>query len=255
MSQRRASALHHPRPASWDIACSHGETTMNKRFALAIAFMCLNQAVPAQQPLIRVRVTDVSLIEGLAGIVLLVNPGPLYKSQAFVTDSSGVALIPRPDCEVCTISAIDPRKLFEEKTTEFSKSTSSLEMAMRVLPLIDQICLPGTISVHISIIGSDGSPYANHPVILRPSVIDLGESSFWPWITAPDGLLNAGLVSGCYTIAGLQAGKPLEAQFCLSEKKSKGSIQRRGTRLSICATAPPTPVAVHLSDPDSRAGH
>jgi hypothetical protein len=99
---------------------------MNRRFAralLPVALTCLGQTVSAQQPLIRVRVTTQSLVEGLAGIVLLVNPGRLLRSQAFVTDSNGVALIPRPDCEICTISAIDPRKLFEEKTTEFNRTS------------------------------------------------------------------------------------------------------------------------------------
>jgi hypothetical protein len=225
---------------------------MNKRFALVLLLIAsgfLDQHVSAQAPLIRVRVADQSLIEGLAGIVLLVNPGGVNHSQAFVTDSTGVALIPRPDCEVCTISAIDPRKLFEEKTTEFSRNASSVNLAMRVLPLIERICDPGAISVQISLIGPNGSLYANRPAVLRPSVISLGESSFWPFITATDGVIDTGLVPGCYTIAGLQNETPVEAQFCLSERKSKGSIQRRGTRLSICATAPPTPIAVHLSDP------
>jgi hypothetical protein len=104
---------------------------------------------------------------------------------------------------------------------------------MRVLPIIDGVCLPGTISVHISKIGPDGLPNANRNVILRPSVINLGEGFVWPITTAPDGLLDTGLVPGCYTIAGLKAEKPLEAQFCLPEKKSAGSIQRQGTRLSI----------------------
>ena len=96
-------------------------------FSLAIVWGIAFSGVvlSAQTSSTVIRVLDPSELEGIAGVILLINPGDNRESQALVTDTKGEATARNLNCAICTVTAFDPRGLFVSRTTEFSGSESS----------------------------------------------------------------------------------------------------------------------------------
>jgi hypothetical protein len=88
---------------------------MNKLFfslfslTIAMGTVCAGDVAHAQNPSTVIRVLDASGVEGIAGVVLLVNPGDTRKSEAFVTNELGAVITHGLQCEIWTVSAFDPR--------------------------------------------------------------------------------------------------------------------------------------------------
>src|SRR6185312_9429319 len=92
---------------------------------IVMGFLGAGHIASAQGPSNVIRVLDASGVEGIPGVVLLINPGDSRKSRALVTNTQGEAVTHDLHCGICTISAFDPRNLFASRTTEFSSSSSS----------------------------------------------------------------------------------------------------------------------------------
>jgi hypothetical protein len=190
-----------------------------------ICFISTTAIAQAENPTTLVRVQDVTGVEGIAGVVLLVNPGGVHNSKVFITDTHGLASVPRFDCSICIITAMDPRGSFFDKTTEFDGQSSSLTMILEIRPTIDKFWTPGSLQVNVILFGPSGDPLPNQDVVIRPAVMMLDTNpdtnGFHTETTDPKGLVIAELLPGKYVIATLIGGKPWEAPLRIAASKSK----------------------------------
>jgi hypothetical protein len=184
---------------------------------------CSGDVVQAQNPSTAIRVLDASGVEGIAGVILLVNPGDARKSEAFVTNAQGEAIPHDLHCEICTISAFDPRGLFANRTTEFSSSSSSFSLVMQLHPLIDTVGDSKAVSMELVINDSTGEPLTQHEVVIRPTVLTLENNRLSVQNTGPTGHVNVQLRAGDYTVATLNKDTASEARFEIMTAKEQCS--------------------------------
>ena len=178
-------------------------------------------AAYAQTPSTVIKVRDASGVEGIAGVVLLVNPGNTQKSRAFVTNAQGEVITHDLQCEICTISAFDPRGLFDSRTTEFSSSSSSFSLVMQLRPLIDTVGDPKAVSLELLINDSKGEPLAQRTVVIRPTILTLENNRLSVQSTGSTGHVNVQLRKGDYTVGVLDGDTVSEARFEIATAKEQ----------------------------------
>ena len=220
---------------------------------IAMGMVCAGDVVYAQNPPNVIRVLDASGVEGIAGVVLLINPGDARKSQAFVTNVRGETITHNLRCEICSISAFDPRGLFASRTTEFSSSSSSFSLVMQLRPLIDTVGDPKAVSVELVINDSKGEPLAQHNVVIRPTLMTLENNRLSVQNTGSAGHVNIQLRAGDYTVGALNGDIALEARFEITTTKEQCSS---GTATCIVASPQSSrrmkPISLQLSSGNLR---
>lgn len=193
--------------------------------AIAMGIGCAGAVAHAQNPSTVIRVLDASGVEGIAGVVLLVNPGDARKSVAFVTNAQGEAITHDLQCEICTISAFDPRGLFASRTTEFSSSSSSFSLVMQLRPLIDTVGDPKAVSIELVINNSKDEPLAQQNVVIRPTVVTLEDNRVSVQKTDSTGHVNAQLRAGDYAVGVLTGDTASEVRFEIAPAKGQCSSE------------------------------
>jgi hypothetical protein len=215
---------------------------MKKRYCWVILFVAaaivitgMSHIVLGQNPSTKIRVLDATGVEGIAGVILLVNPGDARKSEAFVTNTQGEASMHGLQCEICTISAFDPRGLFAGRTMEFSNSNTSFSFVMYTLPLIEKVGDPKAMSIELVIHDSKGEPFAQQNVVIRPRIITMENNNLLSvQRTDATGLVAAKLLAGNYIVGALNGNSASEARFEITTAKEECS-ERAGT----CIVASP----------------
>ena len=220
-----------------------------KLFALtiAVAICCVGDVAHVQNRSTVIRVLDASSVEGVAGVVLLVNPGDARKSVAFVTNAQGEAITHDLQCEICMVSEFDPRGLFASRTTEFSSSSSTFSLVMQLRPLIDTVGDPKAVSIELVIHDSKGEPLAQHTLVIRPTVMTLENNRLSVQRTDSSGHVKAQLRAGDYTVGVLNGGAISDIQFEITTAKKQCS---KGATTCIVASLQSSrhtkPVSLHL---------
>lgn len=158
-------------------------------------------------------------VAGVAGVVLLINPGDTRKSVAFVTNGRGEAITNGLQCAICTVSAFDPRGLFSSRTTEFSSSSPSFSFVMQLRPLIDTVGDPKAVSVELVIRDSKGEPVAQQDVVVRPTLVTLEMNQLSIQKTDAAGRLTVHLRAGEYAFGMLSGGIASEARLAVATVK------------------------------------
>lgn len=221
---------------------------------IAMGIVCAGDVAHAQNPSTVIRVLDASGVEGIAGVVLLVNPGDARKSVAFVTNAQGEATTHDLQCEVCTISAFDPRGLFASRTTEFSSSSPSLSLVMQLRPLIDTVGDPKAVSIELVIKDSKDEPLAQKNVVIRPTVMTLENNRTSVQRTDSTGHVNVQLRAGDYAVGVLNGDTASDVGFEIVPVKEQCSS---GTATCIVATPQSSrhmkPVSLQLPSTSSSA--
>jgi len=215
--------------------------------AVAIWLGGVDRVVYAQNSSTAIRVLNASGVEGISGVVLLINPGDARSSQALVTNAQGEAMAHGLHCEICVISALDPHGLFADQTTEFASSNPSFRLVMQTRPLIDTVGDPKAASLELVIHGTNGEPILRHDVAIRPLVMAMGNNRISILKTDQTGRLSIQLSAGDYVVAVLNEGGPSEARLKVATSKEQCSI---GT--AACIVAPPSsrytkPVTLQLA--------
>jgi len=229
------------------------------RYRRYISFIWLNiwlvsvGAVGAAERQTSVRVLDQSGLEGISGIVLLVIPGNARMSQAFVTDAQGVTTIFNLQCNVCTISAFDPKGNFASRTTEFSGQSPSITLTMQLNPIIDTIGNPSAVPIDLQIETAEAALAEQQDIVIRPSILTLGTNWRFTLRTNSKGHLSVDLPPGQYTAATIIGKRPLEAKFQVSIAKSK-CIKEAGPCLIVVPRAPRHTYSLSLRLSISDAG-
>jgi hypothetical protein len=189
------------------------------RLFIALCTLSISLAGRGQTAGTLIRVLSQNGIDGIAGVLLVVNSGNSHGSQAFVTDSDGNAHIPHMDCSICIVTAIDPRGLFFDRTTEFDGQRKLVALTLKVRPLVERVCSPGSLQVNVTVYGPDGEPFSNQTIAIRPAIMTFDKSWYYIDITSSKGLTSAELVPGGYIVAALIAGKPWEGSFQVGANK------------------------------------
>jgi hypothetical protein len=191
------------------------------------AFICLSlvsghlSAFGVDKHAISVRVLNPTGVEGIAGAVLLVNPGRSDQSIAAITDKGGNASIPTLDCEICTMTVADPTGLFGPSTTEFNGRSSSITLTLPLKPIIDVVRKPGSISCKLLVLGPGGAPLAKQQVVIRPNQLTLEVNWVSRAVTDMSGFVTADLVPGEYTLATLLGNEAFQHRFDVPKGKSQ----------------------------------
>ena len=162
-----------------------------------------------------IRVLDPSG-EPYADAVVLMNPGQPSESIALVTDSNGTAKLSSLNCKVCVVTALDPRKLFFDRTTEFQSGTPSVTLILAVRPVVDFAFDPMTVKVDVQVRGPDGIALADRDVVVRNRVGTIDDNTFSVCTTDRSGRLALELRPGEYAVASLVSGRFLEAPLDIS---------------------------------------
>jgi hypothetical protein len=214
---------------------------------IAMGIVFAGDAMTAQNTSTVIKALDASGVEGITGVILLVNPGDAHKSQALITDAHGEAITHDLHCDICTISAFDPRGLFASRTTEFASSRSSFSLVMESLPIIDTVGDPNAVLIELVINDSNGRPLAQHDVVIRPTLMTLQNNQISVQRTDAKGGVKIHLRIGEYTAAALNGETPTESRFEITTTKGQCSA-----RTPTCIVAPPRsshrlkPVALQL---------
>ncbi|MGH9716215.1 MAG: hypothetical protein ACRD4R_05730 [Candidatus Acidiferrales bacterium] len=196
-----------------------------------------------------IRVTDPSGAP-YADAVLLVNPGQPAYSIALVTDRSGTATLPRLNCKVCVVTAMDPRRLFFDKTTEFEGGAPSVTVTLPgVRPIQDIVSEPGAIKVSVQVKGPDGMALADRAVVIRKSVGTMEDNTFGVGSTDRKGRIVLERRPGEYVLASLVNGRFLEATLNLAPAvKRKCSDEESDCYIANVVRNPlPTHLSVRLA--------
>lgn len=205
------------------------------RHAVAICIMFAAVAGWAQNGGSVIRVLDQTGLRGIAGIVLLVNPGDSHHSSAFVTSADGRAFLPHLDCDLCTVTALDPTGLFVNKTTEFEGRSPSITLTLEVQPIIDYAFDPEAKDVAIAINGPDGKVLPNQRVAIRPTVMTFETNRSYRKTTDSKGFVRAKIRPGEYTVATVIGDIPWEASLRITEKTEQAPL---AVHLALVSTAP-----------------
>lgn len=185
------------------------------RHAIAFGIMSAGTAAWAQNRGPVLRVLDTTKVEGIAGVVLLVNSGGSHNSRAFITNSDGWVSLP---CDLCTVTALDPTGLFFSKTTEFDSRSSSIILTLQIRPNVDTVGNPGARNAAVAVYGGSGERLRNQPVIVRPTVMTFENNWSYRGSTDSRGVVSAQLRPGQYVVATLIAGRPWEAPLRIPKK-------------------------------------
>ncbi len=196
--------------------------------AVVLGLGCAADYAGAQSSSTLIKVVDASGVEGVAGIVLLVNPGDARKSEAFVTNTRGEATANGLQCAICTISAFDAHGLFASQTAEFSSSSSSVSLTLQLRPLIDTVDDPKAVSIELVIHDPKGKPLAQQDVVIRPAVLTLEDNRVSLQRTDTTGKLTVHLRAGQYAVAMMSGDVPSEVRFEIVASKEQCS-DRAGT--------------------------
>lgn len=220
------------------------------RFVIAIGIISASIAAFGEDRATVVRVQDQTEIGGIGGVVLLVNQGRNFR--AFVTDAHGQAPVDHLNCDICTVSAIDPSGLFFSRTIEFDSRKSLVTVILGLRPGIDRIGYPGTIVANIKVYGPAGDPLSNQLVVIRPAATILDSNSDTNWIyteiTDSNGGVSATLLPGDFVVAAILGEKPWEATFHIEKSKIKCRPKARNCIDPSFRASPPTQdVVAHLS--------
>jgi hypothetical protein len=218
-------------------------------------------ALFAQTPSTVIRVLDPSELQGIAGVILLINPGDNRKSQALITDATGEAIAHDLNCVICAITAIDPRGLFVSRTTEFSGSSPHLRFVLAIRPLIDIVGDPRASPINIAINNSKGQPLVEHDVVIRPTVMTLENNRISIQKTGSDGRVILLLRAGDYTVGAMNGDVIAETRFEVVASKD-----RCPSATVTCIVASPQssrrmkPISLQLSSsnlnsPEHESGH
>jgi hypothetical protein len=187
--------------------------------AAVMGMFCASGVAGAQNPATIIRVLDASGLEGVAGVVLLINPGDTRKSAVFVTNGRGEAITNGLQCAICTVSAFDPRGLFSSRTTEFSSSSLSFSFVMQLRPLIDTVSDPKAVSVELVIRNSKGEAVVQQDVVVRPTLVTLEKNQLSIQKTDAAGRVTVPLRSGEYVVGMLSGGVASEARLAVATAK------------------------------------
>lgn len=223
---------------------------------IALGMFNAHHAAHAQEPFTIIKVLDGSGSSGVPypGVVLLVNPGNGRESQAFVTDAHGEAIVHGLQCDICMVSAFDPRNLSANRTTEFSSSRPSFSLVMSALPVVDYFFDPKAMRIELTIKDSKGEPLATHAVVIRPTLMVFVPSSRDNVLalqkTDSNGHVQVGLRAGDYTVAALDGDTRSEARFEVAATKAQCS-KEIGT--CIVASHSPQPYGRRYSRPTGKA--
>lgn len=189
-----------------------------------------------------VRVIDGTGVEGIGGVVLLVNPGDQRKSQVFLTNADGHAYLPHLNCEICTITALDPRGVFFNKTTEFSGQSSSVTLTLQLRPVIDTVGCPHCIWVNIAVHGPADEPLLHQSILVRPSEMRLNSNGLYTETTDSKGQIKVQLTPGEYTVATLLEGKAWEAPLRVASESKRRNAKQGAEPIAVrLSAASPTP--------------
>ena len=176
--------------------------------ALAMSGVAISSGRP-DEPTV-VRVLDASGTP-YADAVVLVNPGWQGDSVALVTDQRGRATLPKLGCKVCVVTAVDPRRMFFDKTTEFEEGVPAVTLTLRVRPVVDVMFDPGAIKVDVRVKDPDGMAIAERPVVVRKRVGTMEDNTFSVDTTDRQGRISLKLRPGEYVLASLVNGRFMEA--------------------------------------------
>ena len=180
--------------------------------AFAIWGALLGMVGRSQSPTVPVQVINATQIEGIPGVVLLVNSGDSHKFRAFITDADGRASLPNLGCDICTITALDPAGYFFSRTTEFGQQSSKITLVLDAQPIIDTVGEPGAIAVGIKVYGPNKNIFPNHHIAVRPTRMTAETNWIYRGTTDQGGLIKAEFRAGDYTVAALIEGAPYEAR-------------------------------------------
>lgn len=217
-------------------------SSLSRPISLATILAFLLAAPPA---LARSKGTVVSVVdatgEAIPNVVLWVTPESPQASQAFITNLHGAAHLPNFNCKVCLITALDPKGLFDRKTSEFSGNTSSLTLTLQVKPIIDSVDLSPAKATQIKIEGSKGLPLHNQTIVIRQQTPTLQGRWAWWLSTNASGIAQARISPGNYVLATVIRGKPQESMLKIEAPGAKGNrdLKKHKTKL----------IVVHLSRP------
>jgi hypothetical protein len=170
---------------------------------------------------ILVRVLNMTLIEGVPGVVLLVRSDQSRKYQAYVTDSNGSVIVQPLSGNICTVTSFDPSRLFYNKTTEFDCHSSPVMLVLPVRPVIERVSLSGSVKLRIAIYGPGGKLLPKQNILLRPSIVTFEIPHVFLITTDTTGSIDTQLSPGDYTLATLINGKPYEAALLVTAKGQK----------------------------------
>lgn len=187
-----------------------------------------------------------------ADAVVLVNPGHTAHSIALVTDRSGTVTLPRLECKVCLVTAIDPRRLFFDKTTEFESGTASVALTLPgVRPIVDTVTDLAAIHLSVQVKGADGTPLAKQAIVVRKRVGTMEDNTFTVVTTDLEGQISLKLRPGEYVLASLVNGRFLEAPLNLAPAvKRKCSEAESDCYIANVVRNPlPAHLAVRLAPP------
>ena len=165
-----------------------------------------------------VRVLDPTGVEGVAGVVLLFSSGDNHHSLAFIADAEGRVSLPHLNCDICTVTALDPTGLFFDKTFEFDGRSTSVTLTLQVRPTIDVVGNPGAMNVKIKVFGPDGEPLPNQRVIVRPVVMAFEANWAYRETTDSMGMVSAQLRPGKYVVATLIGENSWEASIEITQR-------------------------------------
>ena len=164
----------------------------------------------SQRPPTLFRVLNPSGVEGIAGVVLLLNTGDNQHSLAIVTDAQGRASLPHLTCEICTITALDPSELYFNKTSEFDGRATCVTITLQVRPIIDNVGDPRAKKLKIKVYAPHGELLPNRQVIIRPVFMDFQANWAYRETTDSTGLVVAHLRPGKYIVATVTEGSSWE---------------------------------------------
>lgn len=188
----------------------------------------------------------------MADAVVLVNPGERHKSLALVTDRGGDVALPATRCEPCVVTAIDPRQLFQSKTTEIEGNPPLVTLVLPVRPIVDRAGDPTAMKTTLEITAPDGKPLRHARVIIRSQVVTMEDNSFTAVTSGRDGLIALMLPPGDYVAASFMKGGFLEATFQVAPDVQERCSEKRTECLLSAArrAAPGKPTLVRLTDPE-----
>jgi len=197
-----------------------------------------------------VRVLDMSGAP-YAGVVVLVNPGWQGDSIALVTDQNGTATLPKLGCKVCVVTAIDPRRMFLDKTTEFEGGTPSVTLALHPRPVIDVMFDPEAVKVDVQVKAPDGKALAEQDVVLRKKVGTIEDNAFSILKTNRKGRISLKLRPGDYVLASFVNGRFLEAPLNLAPtvKRRCSEAESDCYIANVVRNPLPAHIAVRLAPP------
>jgi hypothetical protein len=187
--------------------------------ALALGYP--SGAAHAQKSATVIQVLDATGTEGIGGVILLVNPGDTHRAQAFITNVKGEATTHDLGCEICTVTAFDPRGLFASRIVEFSSASSSFHFMMQLRPIIDTVGDPQAVPIEVEMSNSKGEPLVDQSVVVRRVEMTLEENKVYMLKTDRTGHLKASLRVGNYAVIALIGQTPVSMEFVIVRSKDE----------------------------------